>query len=209
MTILRNLQGLQFGRFTVEGRAENTPSGKARWTCRCQCGVLKIVTSGALVTGHISSCGCLKKEMLSVATLTHGGSRTPEYEVWQAMWARCTNPKNRAYLHYKDRCPPPAWRSFEVFYEELGPRPSSLHSLDRRDNNLPYGPGNCRWATAVEQSNNRGTFILRVSLDGDEMSFTAACRKVGIKAAPAFERWYRTKDMHKASLGRFKLVEAS
>jgi hypothetical protein len=36
----------------------------------------------------------------------------------------------------------------------MGKRPSSSHSLDRKDNTQGYSKDNCRWATLKEQANN-------------------------------------------------------
>lgn len=81
--------------------------------------------------------------------------RSPEYTAFYGMWNRCTNPKYPKYEAYKLRRPPDSWRDFKVFLAEVGQRPSPKHSLDRIDNKAPYGPGNVRWATSVQQNSNK------------------------------------------------------
>lgn len=79
------------------------------------------------------------------------------YGSWVSMIERCTNPKNQAYVYYGARgitvCK--RWlNSFEAFRADMGPRPFRK-TLDRKDNDGNYEPGNCKWATAKEQGANK------------------------------------------------------
>jgi hypothetical protein len=96
----------------------------------------------------------------------HGRStiRDSTYGIWKAMIKRCTNPSTVGYKYYGGRgitvCE--RWvNSFESFLSDMGERPAGT-SIDRRDNSGDYEPGNCRWATALEQVRNSRRYKLRL-----------------------------------------------
>lgn len=87
----------------------------------------------------------------------HAARRSPEYSSWSAMLTRCYNVNAPNYFKYGGRgvsvCD--RWRnSFSDFLSDMGTRPAGT-SLDRIDGRGGYEPGNCRWATAIEQRHNR------------------------------------------------------
>lgn len=86
----------------------------------------------------------------------HGMSRTAEYEVWEAMIQRCTNPNNQHYARYGGRgitvCK--RWRDFKNFIADMGKRPPGL-TIERKNNNAGYSRRNCMWATRAEQYRNQ------------------------------------------------------
>lgn len=86
-----------------------------------------------------------------------GPERRRLYSVWSSMHARCTEPSRPDFARYGAQgvvvCE--RWHAFSAFLEDMGPRPSRQHSIDRIDSQRPYEPSNCRWATSTEQNRNR------------------------------------------------------
>jgi hypothetical protein len=97
------------------------------------------------------------------------------------MRKRCFDPSNKCFAHYGGRgirvCK--RWKTFEHFFVDMGPRPSPEHSLDRIDNDGHYSPDNCRWATRLEQANNK-TATHWISHDGRTQSLASWARETGI-----------------------------
>jgi hypothetical protein len=156
-----DLSGQRFGRLTVVKLDHRNDRRKAIWLCRCDCGETSLADGNNLRSGNSESCGCLRREQLADGA-PHGhareGLRSPEYQSWAAMWARCraTDPMDRRFRDYVARgitvCE--RWRSFETFLADMGPRPAGT-SIDRIDNDRGYEPGNCRWATDTQQNLNK------------------------------------------------------
>jgi hypothetical protein len=157
--------GDRFRRLVVVAPAEKR-NGQAAWLCRCDCGVERDVRTSNLKKGNSTSCGCVSREKLVGRNRTHGGSSSREYKIWTEIIQRATNPRCKDYPNYGGRGLQIADRyrfgedgrsGFECFLEDVGPRPSPKHEIDRENNNLGYVIGNLRWVSHAENSRNHRT----------------------------------------------------
>ena len=114
----------------------------------------------------------------------------PLYRTWYNMIMRCEYPRCDRYPHYGGRgirvCD--RWRdSLEAFAEDMGPKPSPTHSLDRIDVNGNYEPENCRWATRNEQARNNQRARL-VEIQGQTYHVAELEEKYGVSARTIYYR---------------------
>ena len=166
----------QFTRWTVVEYI-----GKGYWKTVCACGRPGEVKSNSLATGQSKSCGCLAREMLSTAKKRHGATNSIEYGIWIGIRTRCYNKTCPGYFRYGGRgitvCD--RWSLFENFLADMGPRPSGQHKIERLDNDGPYSPENCKWATPTEQARNRSTNRI-LTLNGESRTLAEWAERLGV-----------------------------
>lgn len=205
MVFALNLIGKRFGRLIVQSRTKPVwGSGiNSVWVCLCDCGGTIEVPTVRLQESKTKSCGCLTIESRFIHSgkvqLTHGMTNTSEYGIWAGMKNRCFNTTDPTYIRYGGRgitvCD--SWRnSFEAFYNDMGPRPTDL-TLDRINNNGNYEPNNCRWATRIEQSNNREINVF-YSFKGQQLTLPQIAREININVRTLRTRLNRGMSEEKA-----------
>lgn len=123
--------------------------------------------------------------------IKHGKRRSLVYGVWNQIVQRCTNPANAAWANYGGRgigvCD--RWLSFANFFADMG-EPGPGMSIERIDNSLGYFKENCRWASRVEQSNNKRNNRL-VSWNGKTQSIRRWAVELGIGYLTLYSRIVR------------------
>ena len=159
-------RNVRYGSLVAIERDCNASDGQACWRCKCDCGNEVVVKGGNLQSGNTSSCGCAhRRRGTDHPNTTHGKRHSAEYVAWANMKTRCLNTRSASYRDYGGRgiviCE--RWiNSFENFLADMGERPVG-RTLERKNVNGNYEPGNCVWATMEQQARNRRT--TRVGMD--------------------------------------------
>lgn len=188
-----DLTGMFFNMLTVASYAGHIGRSQV-WLCTCQCGNSTTVRRNSLIHNQVRSCGCLlqKHRDRNKHKPSPNITKTLEYNSWYSMIERCHNPHYSAYPKYGGVgitvCE--RWRdSIYNFVEDMGLRPSKEYSIDRIDNNGNYEPGNCRWASKSEQTQNRN--VTRwITYKGKTLCFSDMAKHLGVTAA-TMRRWFK------------------
>jgi len=192
---MKDLTGQRFGRLTVDSFHSKTARWQTMWNCTCDCGVKKVVRGAHLTHGKILSCGCYHADQ----TARHRMTKTPTYHVYHNMMGRCYRESHFKYPSYGARgimvCD--RWKeSFENFCQDMGLKPRGK-SIERVNNNGPYSPENCRWATMKEQQRN--TRMNRIiEHNGITLCMAEWAEKTGLTYKAIEGRIYRGWDVDKA-----------
>lgn len=185
---MKDVAGQRFGKLVVK-RTFRKPSGGVWCECQCDCGKVSVAKRNNVTSGTTKSCGCRKNYG---CRRTHGMAGSPEYNVWCAMLARCDNPNNIGYRDYGGRgiavCE--RWRVFPNFLADMGRRPFPRATIERKDANGNYEPGNVVWATATEQQRNKRN-NRRITVNGKTRCLAEWAEITGVNASAIWKRLNR------------------
>jgi len=114
------------------------------------------------------------------------------------MHQRCSDPNHKHYIDYGGRgikvCA--RWAEFTAFLEDMGERPKGK-SIDRKDNNGDYEPGNCQWASKYEQANNRRSSKF-LEFSGERLTQAQWEERMGLRRGQLYDRLHRGWSLERA-----------
>lgn len=159
---VKDFRGKPFGILTVirfYGFRDLGGQHVSVWWCRCACGNEKPILQRSLVSKASKSCGC-RGNSYSLNALSQ--QYPIENDAWVNMRQRCMNPRHPSFKHYGGRgiTVYPLWTSFKQFLTDVGRCPGKGYTLERKNNNESYTPGNVIWQTTYKQHRNMRSNII-------------------------------------------------
>jgi hypothetical protein len=150
----------------------------------CQCGAEFTNNLYDVKICHTTSCGCGIISGKNVKSINPQLFKA-EYKIYTGIKTRCYNKNSKSYSRYGGRgivmCD--RWaKSFDSFLEDMGPRPSPKHSVERIENEGIYEPNNCKWATAMEQAKNKRNNHY-ITHNGESLHIQEWSRRLGLSHA--------------------------
>ena len=129
----------------------------------------------------------LDKSLVNQVILSHG--------TWKNLFYRCYSKESSDYKNYGARGidVDSSWHGENGFYQfiqDVGLRPSKEYSLDRIYVNKGYTKQNVKWATNIEQANNRRN-SKRYLFNGENLTIAEISRKTGVD----YKRIWKAKKM--------------
>lgn len=179
--IAQDITGKRFGKLVALENCANRCGNRTCLICLCDCGTYKHVSYSNLNRGDTRSCGCvLRISGIGQRTFKHGEIHSRAYSIWRSMKARCLRVTHKNYNRYGGRgiqvCE--RWLDFKNFLEDMGAPPIGM-TLERTNNDGPYSPDNCRWATRIEQSNNTSTNT-HLTYNGETLTLMEWARRFNV-----------------------------
>lgn len=160
---------------------------------KCKCGKTFSASISKVERSNIKGCGCWKIQHGHTVGAKNGGKRSSEYMAWLNMIKRCCSITDAAYKDYGGRgivvCD--RWlHSFENFIADMGLKPTSKHSIDRKNNDGNYEVSNCRWVLKKIQARNQRSNIF-ITHNNETLCLSAWSEKIGIKNGNLWARLKR------------------
>ena len=188
----KDLTGERFGRLTVLNFNGKDKHSHNIWLCKCDCGNLKLVSTGDLTNGKTQSCGCWANELTVKRNTTHGDTHTHLYGIYRKMLWRCYNKNANHYDLYGGKgivvCD--EWKtSYEAFRDwALSNGYKKSLTIDRINVDGNYCPENCRWVSRKLQTQNRHNTIF-LTLNGVKKPLSEWVKIYGVKYTTAYYRY--------------------
>jgi hypothetical protein len=201
-----SLIGKRFGKLVVIAAGEPfiTRAGYPvkRMICRCDCGKEKTIKCINLTAGRSTSCGCNRKR-LSHGQAARGKKFNRTYRIWRAMIRRCRDPKLHNFHRYGGRgiqvCD--RWTDFDNFLTDMGECPSEQHSIERKDTDGNYEPGNCVWLEESKQAQNTSNNSI-YTVRGVTGCLAELCRQFNVPYSRTLDRLSKGKEPEEAFFGK-------